>query len=92
MRSGGEPAVPGHSGQVRLGQRRAARVLVVGAYVGLATFGLFNFYVSADSTAKAAQTIAFAAVVIIKKVNVFDFRSLRRPAAPAAPRTGHVNA
>jgi Ca2+-transporting ATPase len=60
--------------------RAFALIGAVGAYIGLATFGLFDLYLDGGSNAKA-QTIAFTAIVIIEKVNVFNFRSLRRPIA-----------
>jgi Ca2+-transporting ATPase len=61
-----------------LSARAFALIVAVGSYIGLATFGLFDLYLDAGSTAKA-QTMAFTAIVIIEKVNVFNFRSLRRP-------------
>ncbi|MDX2344843.1 MAG: HAD-IC family P-type ATPase [Acidimicrobiia bacterium] len=84
---GVEPGAPDLMGQPPhkqdepiLSARAFALIVAVGAYIGLATFGLFDLYLDANSTVKA-QTMAFTAIVIIEKVNVFNFRSLRRPLA-----------
>ena len=59
----------------------AIRIFLLGSYIGMATFVLFYYYqhsLSADDIAMA-QTLAFTAIVVIEKVNVFNFRSLYQP-------------
>jgi Ca2+-transporting ATPase len=59
----------------------AIRIFLLGSYIGLATFALFYYYqysLSAEEIARA-QTLAFTAIVVIEKVNVFNFRSLHQP-------------
>lgn len=61
--------------------RNAALItLTIGTYLGLTTLGLF-FWVHQSDGLVAAQTIAFTGLVVLQKVNVFNFRSLRRPLA-----------
>lgn len=56
-------------------------ILVLGGYIGLATLGVFHYYLSqgrADGVL-LAQTVAFTAIIILEKVNVFNYRSLKEP-------------
>jgi Ca2+-transporting ATPase len=61
--------------------RAIGLICALGTYIGLATLGLFHLYLDSDPAAAKAQTIAFTAIVIIEKANVFNFRSLRQPIA-----------
>jgi Ca2+-transporting ATPase len=55
----------------------AARVLVLGAYIGLATAAVFLWNAPGDPAAlERARTLAFAGIVLIEKVNAFGFRAL----------------
>lgn len=58
-----------------------AMIAALGTYVGLASLGLFHFYlIDGDTHSLAiAQTIAFTGIIVIEKVNVLNFRSLSSP-------------
>jgi Ca2+-transporting ATPase len=58
--------------------------MIVGAglYIALATAGLFYFYLGVNPTSAEilhAQTMAFTGIIVLEKVNVFNFRSLDQP-------------
>ncbi|KPK70114.1 ATPase P [candidate division TA06 bacterium SM23_40] len=57
------------------------RILLLGGYMGLGTLWLFRHYLAAgiEDALPLAQTAAFTGLVLIEKVNVFNFRSLRQP-------------
>jgi len=61
----------------------AALLLSLGAYIGLGTLWLFHHYLGAlgrsPEAVATAQTIAFTGIILLEKMNVFNFRSLRRP-------------
>jgi P-type Ca2+ transporter type 2C len=61
----------------------AALLLGLGGYIGASTLWLFHHYLAVlGSSAEAiatAQTIAFTGIILLEKMNVFNFRSLRRP-------------
>ena len=56
-------------------------ILLLGGYVGFATLTLFSYYLySADPARVAvAQTVAFTGIIVIQKMNVFNFRFLDSP-------------
>ena len=56
-------------------------ILGLGGYIGIATLLLFQYYLDAgDPDAHArAQTLAFTGIILMEKVNVFNFRALRAP-------------
>ncbi len=56
-------------------------IVVLGSYVGLATLWLFHHYLSVDSQhgLLLAQTVAFTGIIILEKMIVLNFRSLRMP-------------
>lgn len=57
-------------------------VAALGAYIGGATLWLFHIYRDAGPEGiVAAQTVAFTAIVLLEKVNVFNFRALHEPIA-----------
>ncbi len=61
----------------------AALLLALGGYIGLGTLWLFHHYLadlgrSPDAIA-TAQTVAFTGIILLEKMNVFNFRSLRQP-------------
>jgi Ca2+-transporting ATPase len=64
-----------------LDRRGILTILGLGAYIGIATLLLFQHYLAAnDSNAFArAQTVAFTGIIVMEKVNVFNFRALRAP-------------
>jgi len=62
---------------------RAGLVMIgcAGAYIATAVVGLFYYYLG-DGSPEAtlhAQTIAFTGIIVLEKVNVLNFRSLRHP-------------
>jgi Ca2+-transporting ATPase len=54
-------------------------VLAIGIYMGLGTLWLFHHYLVGGYPAGLAQTVAFTGLIVMEKVNVFNFRSLREP-------------
>jgi len=56
-------------------------IAVLGSYIGLATLWLFHYYLTKDpqNGLLLAQTVAFTGIIILEKMNVFNFRSLREP-------------
>jgi len=54
---------------------------VLGGYVGLATLWLFHHYLSMESenSLLLAQTVAFTGIIVLEKMIVLNFRSLREP-------------
>jgi len=66
----------------RLPNRQGIWIIVgAGSYIALATAGLFYFYLGQATTAEIlhAQTMAFTGIIVLEKVNVFNFRSLDHP-------------
>jgi Ca2+-transporting ATPase len=57
------------------------KVLLLGGYMGLVILWLFHHYLSNNDfeAALKAQTVAFTGLVILEKINVFNFRSLKAP-------------
>lgn len=53
----------------------------LGTYIGLATLGLFHFYLNSEDPNKVALagTVAFTGIILVEKVNVINFRSLHSP-------------
>jgi Ca2+-transporting ATPase len=65
-----------------LGWRWWLMLGAIGSYLALATLLLFNHYLGQGAEAETlavAQTMAFTGLIIMEKVNVFNFRSLRDP-------------
>jgi Ca2+-transporting ATPase len=56
-------------------------IAAAGVYIALATAGLFYFNLGSmsDADIMRAQTIAFTGIIVLEKVNVYNFRSLNRP-------------
>jgi len=54
---------------------------VLGGYVGLATLWLFHYYLSIESenSLLLAQTVAFTGIIVLEKMIVLNFRSIREP-------------
>ncbi len=68
-----------------LNETRLRLVLWTSAYIALATLALF-WWCGAQNTQTLAyaQTMAFTGMIVLEKVNVFNFRSLQRPAIDRA--------
>jgi Ca2+-transporting ATPase len=56
-------------------------ILFLGTYIGLATLWLYHYYLNSgmENALVLAQTVAFTGIIILEKVNVFNFRSLSGP-------------
>ena len=56
-------------------------ILAIGSYMGLATLWLFHYYLSSGqaNAGAIAQTVAFSGLILLEKMNVFNFRALREP-------------
>jgi Ca2+-transporting ATPase len=66
----------------RLPNRRGVYMIIAaGSYIAAATAGLFYFYLGDSSTEliARAQTVAFTGIIVLEKVNVLNFRSLKYP-------------
>ncbi len=57
------------------------RILILGGYIGGATLWLFHHYLQAggEDAVLLAQTVAFTAIIVLEKMNVFNFRALGEP-------------
>jgi Ca2+-transporting ATPase len=66
-----------------INRRSILTVLSLGGYIGIATLLLFQYYLEADipNPLARAQTLAFTGIIVMEKVNVFNFRALRAPLA-----------
>ncbi|MFQ6026589.1 MAG: cation-translocating P-type ATPase [Dehalococcoidia bacterium] len=58
-----------------------ATVLLIGGYMGGITLWLFQHYLTSGYPLAVAQTVAFTGLILLEKMNVFNFRSLREPLA-----------
>ncbi len=58
-------------------------ILLLGTYLGACTLWLFHHYLSSEGpgAVATAQTVAFTGLILLEKINVFNFRSLRQPLA-----------
>ena len=55
-------------------------ILLLGSYIGLVTIWLFHFYLrTRPEQLLLAQTMAFTGIIVLEKMNVFNFRALRTP-------------
>ncbi len=56
-------------------------IAALGSYVGLVTLWLFHHYLEqpGDNNILLAQTVAFTGIIILEKMIVLNFRSLREP-------------
>jgi Ca2+-transporting ATPase len=64
-----------------LDRRSILTILGLGAYIGIAILLLFQYHLEADdpNALARAQTLAFTGIIVMEKVNVFNFRALRAP-------------
>jgi Ca2+-transporting ATPase len=83
-----EPVEPGimeraarNQQEPMLDRRSILTILGLGGYIGIATLLLFQYYLEAEdpSALARAQTLAFTGIIVMEKVNVFNFRALRAP-------------
>ncbi|WP_201352626.1 HAD-IC family P-type ATPase [Hydrogenimonas urashimensis] len=63
--------------------RGVIMIVLLGSYIGAGTLWLFHHYLASglpESQAVAlAQTVAFTGIIILEKMNVFNYRSLHAP-------------
>ncbi len=64
--------------------RAAAMVLALGGFIAVVALAAFHWG-GADAEVDRARTLAFTAIVITEKLNVFNFRSLRTPLVALGP-------
>ena len=66
-----------------LDRRGLLMILLLGAYIAGATLWIFHHYLSRGmenmQALMLAQTVAFTAIIILEKMNVFNYRSLHAP-------------
>ncbi len=62
-------------------------IALLGGYIGLATLALFHHYIREGTEAEIllAQTVAFTGIIVLEKMNVFNFRTLRQPLRSVGP-------
>lgn len=60
-----------------------AMMLFLGIYIGGATLWLYHYYLASglSNATILAQTVAFTGIIVLEKMNVFNFRSLSGPIA-----------
>lgn len=56
-------------------------ILLLGGYIGVATLWLFHHYLAGGrgEAVLLAQTVAFTGIIVLEKMNVFNYRALRAP-------------
>ena len=56
-------------------------ILLLGGYIGVASLWLFHHYLAAarGEAVLLAQTVAFTGIIVLEKMNVFNYRALRAP-------------
>ena len=64
-----------------LDRRGMLTIFVLGLYIGGVTLWLFHYYLADGGPEKVmlAQTVAFTGIIVMEKMNVFNFRALREP-------------
>jgi Ca2+-transporting ATPase len=66
-----------------LQRRGIMMILMLGSYIAGATLWIFHRYLEAglqsDQAVMLAQTVAFTAIIVLEKMNVFNYRSLHAP-------------
>lgn len=72
---------PAQTKEPILSVNSVAVLLAIGLYIGGIAFLLFREELAGGATVEKARTVALTALVIMQKVNVFNFRSLRSPLA-----------
>lgn len=57
------------------------RIALLGGYIGIATLVIYQYYLgSSDPTrVAAAQSVAFTCIIVLEKINVFNFRARYSP-------------
>ena len=72
---------PYHHDKPILDKQGMYMIGVLGGYIGLVTLGLFHYYLGHSEPEKVqlAGTVAFTGIIILEKVNVFNFRTLQEP-------------
>ncbi len=76
---------PRHREEPVVDRGAAAMIAILGLYIGLATLWLFQRTLDAGDGSPDqiayAQTVAFTGIVVLEKINVFNFRNLHGPIA-----------
>ena len=64
-----------------LNRKGIVMILLLGGYIGAGTLWLFHHYLAAggEDAVATAQTVAFTGIILLEKMNVFNFRALREP-------------
>ena len=66
--------------------RSILMILLLGGYIGGGTLWLFHHYLTSGlpqtEAVMLAQTVAFTGIIILEKMNVFNYRSLHAPMPP----------
>ncbi len=72
---------PRPAGKPILNGKGILMILLLGGYIGVATLWLFHHYlaIGGEDSELLAQTVAFTGIIVLEKVNVFNFRALHAP-------------
>ena len=72
---------PRPAGEPILNGKGIVIILLLGGYIGVATLWLFHHYLArgGEGAEMLAQTVAFTGIIVLEKINVFNFRALRAP-------------
>ncbi len=64
-----------------LNKRGIVMILLLGGYIGAGTLWLFHHYLATGhgDAVITAQTVAFTGIILLEKMNVFNYRALREP-------------
>ena len=75
---------PRAAGQSIVDRGGILMIALLGGYIALATLWLFHHYLVENGDEQGlllAQTVAFTAIIVLEKMNVFNFRALHEPLA-----------
>jgi len=71
---------PRGASQPLIDRRGLVMILLLGGYIGLATLWVFHHYLEkSGGDLVLAQTMAFTGIILLEKMNVFNFRALYSP-------------
>ncbi len=64
-----------------LDRRGIVTIILLGGYIGAGTLWLFHHYLASghENAVATAETVAFTGIILLEKMNVFNFRALREP-------------
>jgi Ca2+-transporting ATPase len=72
---------PRQSDKPILDRPAIVRIALLGGYIGIATLLIFQYYLGSSDPSRvaAAQSVAFTCIIVLEKINVFNFRARYTP-------------